>query len=117
MQLNGPFALHGLWRYRRRYAASVVPYQQTWPALAQRKRNRAEKLERLAAQSRAEADELDRRYAAFDASARLPESVVSAVLIGGPLTEDVLEGFGCAAAVSGPRPGCRSTSKTPTRCG
>ena len=43
------------------------PYQQTWPALAQRKRNRAEKLERQAAQSRAEADELDRRYAAFDA--------------------------------------------------
>jgi hypothetical protein len=34
------------------------PYQQTWPALAQRKRNRAEKLERQAARSRAEADEL-----------------------------------------------------------
>jgi hypothetical protein len=43
------------------------PYQQTWPALAKRKRNRAEKLERLAARSRAEAEELDRRYAAFSA--------------------------------------------------
>jgi hypothetical protein len=47
------------------------PHQQTWPALAKRKRNRAEKLERLAAQSRAEADDLDRRWAAWSAKRKV----------------------------------------------
>jgi hypothetical protein len=47
------------------YASS--PYQQTWPALAARKRNMADRLEQEAARRRREADDLDRRWQAYRA--------------------------------------------------
>lgn len=46
---------------------STVPLQQTWPSLVVRKRNAAEKLERAAAQKRAEADDLQRRWEEYRA--------------------------------------------------
>jgi hypothetical protein len=47
------------------YASS--PYQQTWPALAARKRRMADRLEREAVRRRTEADALERRWRAYQA--------------------------------------------------
>ena len=53
------------------------PYQQSWPPLAARKRKLAAKLEAQAAQARAEADELDRRWREF-AAKRWPKTPAKA---------------------------------------
>jgi len=46
---------------------TTPPFEQTLPALAARKRNRAERLERQAKQARSEADELDRQWQQYRA--------------------------------------------------